>query len=287
MKKIAFLTCKKMQELSTQDPALAADEVMLSKELSKLDIKVDLVNWHDSHNWAEYEFVLIRTTWDYVDRASEFIEVLEKISNQTKLLNPIETIKWNINKKYLIEIQDMGFKTIPTLLTGPFTKEEFKKSFDKMNNGAGVIVKPTIGASSQGIQLVNKASEVNEMNEGEWLVQPFQENIKTQGEYSLLFFNKKYSHGIIKVPKSGDFRSQEEFDSKVDAISPSKKMILLGESVLNKISMHSEYARVDFINDEDNNPQIIEIELIEPCLFLGHDTEAAKSFAAHLVSLLA
>jgi glutathione synthase/RimK-type ligase-like ATP-grasp enzyme len=286
MRKIAFLTCKKMQDLSIQDPKLSADEDMLIKELTNFDIKVDLVNWHDSHNWADYEFVLIRTTWDYVDRASEFIEVLEKISKQTKLLNPIDTIKWNINKKYLIEIQEMGFKTIPTLLTGPFTKEEFKSSFDKMNKGCGVIVKPTIGASSQGIQLLNNAPDVRAMSEGEWLVQPFQQNIETQGEYSLLFFNKKYSHAITKIPKPGDFRSQEEFDSKIESVSPPKKMILLGESILNKISKHTEYARVDFINDETDNPQIIELELIEPCLFLGHDNEAARSFATHLFSLL-
>ena len=113
-----------------------------------------------------------------------------------------------------------------------------------------------------------------------------QKNIQTQGEYSLLFFNNTFSHGITKLPKQGDFRSQEEFDSKVEAVSPPKKMILLGESILNKIPHTAEYARVDFINDDNDNPQIIELELIEPCLFLEHSMEAVKTFAGHIKSLL-
>jgi glutathione synthase/RimK-type ligase-like ATP-grasp enzyme len=286
MKKIAFLTCKMMQDFSIKDPKLSRDEKNLAHELLKLDIEVDHVNWHDDHNWSDYEMVLIRTTWDYVDKVDQFFKALEIISKQTKLINPIEIIKWNINKKYLVEIQEMGFKTIPTLLSGSFTKEEFKDHFNRMDKGAGVIVKPVIGASSQGIQLIKVASEVEPMETGEWLIQPFQENIQTQGEYSLLFFNKTFSHGITKLPKAGDFRSQEEFDSKVEAVAPPKKMILLGESILNKIPHSTEYARVDFINDESDNPQIIELELIEPCLFLDYGPEAAKTFATHLKSLL-
>jgi glutathione synthase/RimK-type ligase-like ATP-grasp enzyme len=278
-KKIAYLT----DSLTSMDLS-AGDDKLISNLEKKL--KIDIVPWETAVNWSEYDLVMIRTTWDYMPKTQKYLNVLESISQQTKLINPIETVKWNINKKYLLELCELGFPIIPTSLESKVTKDNIVPLFERFDKGQGIIIKPTIGASSDGIQFLKTPQELQELTTGEWFVQSFQKSIQLQGEFSLFFFNGHYSHAVNKMPKAGEFRSQEEFDSTVTNIQPSEQMRSLGEKVLAKIPVITEYARIDLILSDKDQPQIVELELIEPCLFFKYTKDGAMNFANHILNLL-
>ncbi len=222
-----------------------------------------------------------------MERLEEFLTTLKKISEKTTLLNPLETIKWNINKKYLLELQENGISTIPTQLYTKISQDNIASLFDQFDKGDGIIIKPTIGASSLGIQYLQKKEQFTSELTGEWLVQSFQPNIKSHGEYSLLFFGGKFSHAICKKPKEGEFRSQEEFESNITSWSPDNHALDLAEKVLSSIDVKHEYARVDMVLDKENKYVLMELELIEPCLFLRFQPEKAQNFANVLLKRLA
>jgi len=278
-KSIAYLT-----DNTTTMELSAGDEHLIS--ILENDFNIDIIPWESDLDWSLYDLVLVRTTWDYMEKYHHFLEVLEKISTQTKLINSIKTIKWNINKKYLLELKELGFPIIPTSIQQQITKENVEQLFEQINKGHGIIIKPTIGASSQGIQFLTSPDQLIEVNSGEWFIQPFQKSIQLKGEYSLFFFGGKYSHAINKMPCAGEFRSQEEFHSTVTSITPSTKMKDLGEELISKIPVTVDYARMDVILDDEDEAQIVELELIEPCLFFKYAPEAAINFTQHISTLI-
>jgi len=279
-KKIAYLT-----DFTTTMEISAGDDLLVQALLD--DYQVDIIPWEEENiSWDEYALTMIRTTWDYMPKTEKYLSTLQAISTKSILINPLETIKWNINKKYLLELKDLGHPIIPTSLHEKITHENFSSIFEQMNNGEGIIIKPTVGASSEGIQKISTKEELQELHTGEWFVQPFQKSIQEKGEYSLFYFNKKYSHAINKLPKAGEFRSQEEFDSHVTKIEPHHSLKELGNNVLNSIPVETHYARVDIILDDQDSPQIVELELIEPCLFFKYVPKAVHNYKQHIDSIL-
>ena len=275
--KIATLTCAQINEDTN------VDDHLFVEALEKQGAQVDSVLWDSNPDWTQYDFVLIRTTWDYMSRLDEFLGVLEKIEKESKLLNPLETVKWNINKKYLLELQEKGFPVIPTKLYDKINTSNIESLFSESDKGEGIIIKPTVGASSKGIQLLKSSSDLEGELEGEWFVQPFQSKIQEYGEISMLYFGGKFSHAICKLPKEGEFRSQEEYHSTLSSYTPSKEAQELGESILKSLDHKQLYARVDILKIDEGKYLIMELEMIEPCLFLRFGEEAGLRFAQCLL----
>lgn len=274
--KIAVLTCQIVT------PETPNDDHLFINILKQDGIEVEILNWNEKNiEWAKYNAVIIRTTWDYQKRFSEFSDVINKISKDTMLLNPIDVINWNIDKKYLIELQNQNLPTVPSRWFSDLTKENIASCFDDLNQGQGIIVKPTISASSQGIQKINSVDELQEQqNEKDWLVQPFIPSIEEFGEYSLLYYSKEFSHAICKLPKAGEYRSQEEFGSSLSAWTPDKEALKLAEHILEIIPKNHLYARIDLIKKPNSNQYyIMEVEMIEPAMFLRFSDNAASNFA--------
>lgn len=271
--KIATLTCSEIN----QDTNI--DDHLFIKFLTDSGILVESVLWDSKADWSKYDLVLVRTTWDYMQRLDEFINVLEEIESVTKLLNPLETIKWNINKKYLLELQKDGFPLIPTELYERINKNNIEEIFKKSDCGQGIIIKPTVGASSEGIQLIKSIEDFNSDLKGEWFVQPFQSKIQEYGEISMLFFDGEFSHAICKTPREGEFRSQEEFHSKLTEYRPCQRAIELGQNILKSLKFEQFYARVDILKIDEGEFLIMELEMIEPCLFLRFSDDKGEKFA--------
>jgi glutathione synthase/RimK-type ligase-like ATP-grasp enzyme len=270
--KILLLSCDSIESF------VVADENLAINELKKRGHHVKTLSWTADYEWSEFDCVIIRTTWDYVEKYQEFINKLESISKKTKLFNPLETIKWNINKNYLKIFQDAEVEIVPTLF---FTDNEDVKIPDTWDCEK-VVIKPAVSAGSHKttvctLQEIRNGDYKNEISPGDWLCQPFLPQI-AEGEYSLIYFNKSFSHGLLKVPKKGEFRVQEEFGGDVIPVDINEELLSIGNRVIDLIKDELLYARVDLI-PFGNTYALMEIEVIEPALYFRTNPIAAINFA--------
>lgn len=264
----------------------SSGDKLLIDYLEMNDISVEMINWKNQSQFDQFDLVMVRTTWDYIHYPDQFREKLLEIDSQTKLINPLATLLWNMNKTYLIELNQKGISTIPTETYRELDQNIINEIFYKLDQGHGIIVKPTIGAGSQGIQHLMKPQDFKPVATGNWFIQPFINSIQTLGEYSLFYFGGKFSHAINKLPKPGDFRSQEEFGSNLSAINPSEKMKELASKALANLDFPQHYARVDLLLDTNNDPLLIELEMIEPSLYFNYAQNGAELFGSHIIDLL-
>lgn len=279
MKRCVFLSMTDMSNYECYDH-------LVIPHLEDLDWQVDTLDWHDkSINWDLYDFVIVRSTWDYQEHQEAFLQVLETIEkSKATLLNPIEIMKWNISKIYLKELQQRGIKTIQTEWFEHFELAQVEAAFDQFDCDE-IIVKPCISAGSFHTYRLSKADlHLDSDNLAEvfaqcdFMVQPFVEDILSQGEYSLFYFNSQLSHTIVKQPKLGDFRVQEEFGGEIRLIQAESELQKAAEQVLKCIEQELLYVRVDLVKSNEEY-LLMELELIEPSLYFNLDPSSAKRFA--------
>ena len=267
------------------DDLVAYDEI-LDEPMAQCGWQVSHVSWRKEHvDWSQYEAVIIRSTWDYQDDADAFVTVLETIEKSgTLLLNSLNVVKWNINKNYLREVQVHGAEIVPTLWLERFDFSLVEGYFEHFETEQ-IVIKPSISANADNTfwlkkgDFLQKKQELQEsLKNRQLMVQPFIQSIVDQGEYSLFYFAGEYSHSIIKTPKSGDFRVQEEHGGQLTSISPSEELLTAANKALQTIPEKVLYARVDLV-EHQGVFKIMEIELIEPSLYFNLDASAAMKFA--------
>lgn len=266
---ILFLSCDSLTGFIT-------DEDILVKELESKGHTVTTLSWSKDADWSKFDCAIIRTTWDYMEKPEAFFKQLEKISSQTKLYNSLDTVKWNIHKGYLSGLEKKGVTIVPTVF---FKFDEELKI--PANWPEKIVIKPAISAGSYKTLVQNKNQiDRSEMVPGDWMCQPFLPQI-FEGEISLIYFNKVFSHALLKVPKKGDFRVQEEFGGDIIPLKPTPELLALGEKVMSSVSDDLLYARVDLVPYE-NHYALMELELIEPALYFRTNADAAKNFSKAL-----
>lgn len=275
MKKLCLLSCQSL------DGYIVDDELLVKELELNGEYSVSTIPWDKEADWSTLDLVIIRTTWDYAQRSEEFLKKLTFISTQTRLCNSPEVVKWNIHKGYLSELALKGAKLVPTHMfkfPGPIVVP-LDWQHEKL------IIKPAISAGSFKTMIVTREdlkSETlkSELFAGDWMLQPFLEEIK-KGEVSLHFFDKKFSHGIIKIPKEGDFRVQEEFGGNIQPFAPDDSLLKQAQELVNLIPFELLYARVDMLLYQGNY-LLMELELIEPALYFSTNSQAVKNFKVAL-----
>lgn len=276
--KIAFATYAKLDEIGPDDQ-LAADA------LQKLGYMVEAAVWNAPDiDWSAYKAVVIRSCWDYHLHPQQFAEWLKWLSGLgIRVLNPPDVLRWNMDKGYLLDLGDQGIYITPTLRLPKGGKVELAHVL-QTKDWKRAVVKPLISASAHQTWVTNGASQedqdklVDMLAHGPALVQPFIPEIQTTGELSLLFFDKQYSHTVVKRPQDGDFRVQAEFGGSTDIVQPDETIIAQAQQVVDAIEAPLAYTRVDAV-EVDGRLILMELELIEPYLFLREDPEAAQRFA--------
>jgi len=279
MKKCAILTMDKLDDFVDYDK-------ILDQPMAGLGWDVEHVSWRKENiNWNQYQAVIIRSTWDYQDDANAFMQVLSEIENSNSvLLNSLNIVKWNINKNYLREVEKKGAEIIPTLWLETFDFSLVSGYFDYFKTEQ-IVIKPTVSANSDNAFWLKKDSfnqhkkrlEKSLFNR-QLMVQPFIPAIIDEGEYSIFYFAGSYSHCILKTPKLGDFRVQEEHGGILQSISPSQKILSAGKKAIETIPEKVLYARVDLV-EYQGVYKLMEIELIEPSLYFNLDASAANRFS--------
>ena len=201
------------------------------------------------------------------------------------LLNPLPLIEWNVNKTYLKDLKKNGIPIIPSLFFEDFDIDEVTSSFNTFDSEK-VIIKPTVGANADKIMIIKKSDTMDKLKKTKdtyenrtFILQPFINSIKKDGEMSLIFFNRSFSHGLSKVPKKGDFRVQEEHGGTLELLENLDEQIInLCKKILSLLPYDCFYSRIDLVFDR-GHPLLMEIEVIEPSLYFNLEPKSAKLFA--------
>jgi len=264
------------------------DDGLASAPLRDLGWEVESVPWsRQGVAWEGFDLVVVRSTWDYHHRPEAFLEVLEGIARTgARLENPLPLIRWNIHKSYLRDLAESGVPTVPTLWSERLSPGDLRALFDEIP-GDEIVLKPVVGASAGGAYRLDRradgmrAGEVEAFFSGRpFLAQPFARSVLSEGEYSLFYFNGRHSHTILKTPKAGDFRVQEEHGGTLRAVEAGEGLRQVGAKALAALHESPLYARADFVRSNVNDEWwLMELELIEPSLYLRMDPEAPRRFA--------
>lgn len=262
------------------------DDRLLTKALEKRGLKVTRTNWDNPvFNWSETQYVIFRTPWDYFNRYDEFAEWLEKASEVTTFINPVEIIRWNIDKHYMLDLQNAGITIPPTIFIEPGDKRTLAQiAFD-----AGwdeFILKPAISGGAWHTYRLNKDNITEHegifkelIADKSLLLQEFQNNITVKGEISFMLFGGSFTHSVLKKTSGGDFRVQDDWGGTVHDYSPSDEEIRFAQQVVEKSRPGIAYARVDVMRDNRDELSLIELELFEPELWFRKHPPAAEIFA--------
>lgn len=250
------------------------------------------VPWRDTNIcWDNYEAVIIRSPWDYHDHSEEFLRVMDAIDRSSALLlNPIEVVRWNVDKLYLQDLERRGLSIVPT----HWVLSPTQRDLDHALNAFGVdeiVIKPTIGAGAKDTFRLRRSDSrcsdaLSRYGNRMAMIQAFLESIVVLGEWSLFYFGGCYSHTVLKTPKSGDFRVQEEYGSHLQTVVPATDLLELATACIEATPAPTLYARVDLVRLADGSPAVIELELIEPSLYFPYDEKSPERFAEAICEAL-
>lgn len=276
-------------------PGLSEDDRLALPHLSRRGVDAVPAAWDaPCVRWNDFDGVVIRSCWDYHRRPEAFRQWLAAVEkNRTRVWNPAPVVRWNMEKRYLEDLRDAGTRIVPTVWVEAGAKADLgailrRQGWDR------AVVKPAISASAYRTWLTSRESAERDRTEFEDLigntvvmVQEYFPEIESEGEWSLLFFAGTYSHAVRKRPKRGDFRVQEELGGTVEPLSPPDALIDQTRKILGAAPGFPHlYARADGLVRNDIF-HMMELELIEPSLFLGWDPGAADRFAARIVEAVA
>lgn len=241
--------------------------------------------WTKAGDLSQFDAVLPLVAWGYHLRFAEWLALLDRLeAEQVPVANPVPLLRWNSDKSYLAELGAKGIATVPTLAVDHLNEAALEAAFGKLGTDE-VVVKPPVSAGATGTFRIARgeaAAVPAEVHGQRMMIQPWLASITTTGEYSLILFGGEPSHCVVKLPKSGDFRVQPNFGGSTHACDPPPGALELAKAALALAPTPATYARVDLVEGNDGTLQLIELELIEPALFL-HCAEPAKSRFAEAV----
>ncbi len=285
--RIALVSAKAARDLDDDLPPLEA-------ALQRKGADVIRVEWDDADApWESFDIALLRSTWDYTQRLSEFLDWLTRAAALTHLLNPLAVVRWNTDKHYLHDLAKVGVTTVPSFFIEPdHDGGEGVRAFLAQYLNAEFVVKPSVGAGSRDAQRYNRHQIEAATQHAQRLLddrrsvllQPYFDRVDEHGETALIFFAGKFSHAIRKGPllRSDEAPTRALFAQEhISTQQPNREEFRLAETALSAIPFDQPllYARVDLIQDPSGSPALLELELTEPSLFFAFDAGAADRFA--------
>jgi len=285
MKKIAFATCERY-------PDLTEDDRLIMEPLLQRGIKVYPLIWDSGLAISRSTgSIVIRSCWDYHIKPFQFLRWVRKTAEQgSALWNQAGIVEWNLNKIYLRDMKQQGIKAPETVWVNRNARAELQTVLEE-RGWRKAVVKPLISATAYRTWVTSPETARSEqsafaelLSESGAMVQQFVGEVQTRGEWSFIFFGGKYSHAVLKKPKAGDFRVQEEYGGDAQSIVPAAALIEQARRVVELIPEQLLFARVDAV-EVNGKLWLMELELIEPFLFLYADPFAPERFADAIASI--
>jgi glutathione synthase/RimK-type ligase-like ATP-grasp enzyme len=272
-------------------PEPLAEDLLLCEELEKEGLRVSLENWEDFEvETSTAPNVLFRSTWGYSQKIQEFKSLLKSLSRSSlSVWNPLSVIRWNLHKKYLLELSKASLPVIPSRILSRNDLGSLAE-IARREEWQAVVIKPLISASGIGCYRLAANADWHKIileilqssSDPEFLVQEFVPTIQSAGEISLIYIDGQFSHSVLKTAKEGEFRVQSEWGGQVQSGPTPSKAIETAHKFMNYLKEEVLYARVDLVKTSDGAYLLMELELIEPELFLTHEPKAARQIAASL-----
>lgn len=272
-------------------PTGSGDHRGLAEALDERGVQAEWVPWDDPRTeWADYDLVLLRETWDYPTKLARFLEWVDWLSTVTVVVNAAAVVQWNHHKRYLEALTDAGVPTIPTIVVTTATPEP--EAALRFEGAPMVVVKPAVGIGGDDAERGRADDPAMAAHlrallaNGDVLVQPYLRTIETAGETSLVLLGGRLSHAVVKRPTGGEFRIHEHRGGIYAQVDPSVEQVEVAQAACEVAGAltgsNLVYARVDLVDGDDGRPLVMEVELIEPSLYL-HTVPAATSTLADVV----
>jgi glutathione synthase/RimK-type ligase-like ATP-grasp enzyme len=248
--------------------------------LREAGLEVEARDWANASDLAGFDLVLPLLVWGYPFAPEQWAQAVDRWESEgIPLRNPAPVLRWNSDKAYLGKLAERGAPVVPALYAdrlSPRLLEDAARSFGTEQ----LVAKPRISSTAWQTIRWSKGDPLDGGPEGAAIVQPYLPEIERSGEVSMIYFGGAFSHAIVKRPQPGDFRVQPEFDGIIAAHRPDAAEHEAAERILAAVEEPLLYARIDLVRGLEGTPQLIEIELIEPDLYLSYEEDAGKRFAS-------
>jgi glutathione synthase/RimK-type ligase-like ATP-grasp enzyme len=248
------------------------------------------IDWTKANDFSAFDLVTPLLAWGYPRDCPRWFALLDRLeAEKIRVSNPVSILRWNSDKAYLAELDAAGIPSVPTILSALLDRvalEDARKTF----NVETLVVKPPISGGADGTFRLERDDAVPDSVAGQrMMIQPYLPNIAEEGEYSLFYFAGVLSHSILKRPANGDFRVQEQYGGQEEAVTAPEGALTLAQRAFTATAEITKtqtlaYARVDILRDGDGVFRLMELELIEPSLFLRFAPDAGAAFAKALVT---
>ncbi len=260
----------------------------LKPELAARGLSASLVAWDNpAVDWSAFRLCVIRATWNYHLRLPEFLAWAERVAKQTALWNPLALVRWNTHKGYMRDLERQGLGIVPTIWAPHGTRLDLATLL-KARGWTQAVVKPAVSASAFATRLVTSATLAEGqahldtlLAERDMMIQPFLSSVTTSGERSFVYFDGALSHTILRDPALGGPSGE------VARLIPSDaEEAAFAERVMQAVNDETLYARVDIARDDAGVLRLMELELVEPALWLDLAPGAAERFAIAIATRL-
>jgi glutathione synthase/RimK-type ligase-like ATP-grasp enzyme len=250
----------------------------LAAPLAAAGIHVENRGWTVAGDLTGFDLVLPLLAWGYHREGDWPGQVARWRDAGVRLRNPPDVLLWNADKSYLARLAEAGAPVVPTLFVGRLDEAALEDAAARFGTDA-LIAKPRVSASAFQTIRWSPGTPIAGGPDRAAIVQPFLPDIEAGGELSLIYLGGAFSHAIRKRPQPGDFRVQPEYHGIITPHDPLPEEIAAAEAALRAAGADLLYARVDLIRDLGGAPVLMEIELVEPDLYLEHHAEAPVVFA--------
>lgn len=302
--RLALATCAALPDLDPDDAPLVA-------ALAARGLEVESPVWNAPDvDWSSYDLVVVRSTWDYTEHPRDFRWWAQRVGQASRLLNPAQVITWNIDKTYQRAMEAAGLPIVPTIWMDPARNLDARAIHTRFPAFGHFVIKPTVSAGSRDTgrydagQTPSRALAITHVKNllaagRHVMVQRYLKQVDTVGETALVYFDGTFSHAIRKAPLlEGPYHedTMEGVLYKEEAMTtrePSEAELAVGQRVIDALPQLIQgveeplaYTRVDLIPDNEGNPVVLELELIEPSFFFAQNPEAVDRFAETIVARL-
>lgn len=269
------------------------EDAILRAALERRGLRVHRTNWDDpGFDWSQTNFAMFRTTWDCFERFEEFSNWLNAVESKTIFINDLALVRWNLDKRYLGDFSQKGIHIPPTI----FIDKGDPRTLRQLTEASGwteFVLKPAVSSTARHTYRFDRA-EISAFESifGEliavepMLLQEFQRSVPRKGEITLMLMNGQFTHAVLKKPKAGDFRVQDDFGGTVEDYVPDAEEVDFAERVLKACPVLPLYARVDAIWDNQDQICVSELEAFEPELWFRKNPAAAELLADAILDLV-
>jgi glutathione synthase/RimK-type ligase-like ATP-grasp enzyme len=276
---VCFVTCRRWPEISESDQ-------LALQALERGGVAVAARAWNDAGaSFDDFDAVILRSNWDYHFDLEGFVAWLDRWETAgARIWNPPALVRWNLSKRYLLDLDDAGISVVPTVILDDAPSASLS-SVMVARGWSQAVVKPMVSASAHDTVLVAMAEAATverALDEGRIrrpaVVQPFVPEVRRDGEWSLIFVDGVFTHAVRKRPAPDDFRVQPRFGGKVESAVPAATTLLAARRVLDALPRGPLYARIDGVRAAAGF-LVMEVEVNEPGLFFTYAPAAAERFA--------